>query len=365
MTVTITPPTALTRWQKWLLAVTTVGFAPLAAISFWGSYSALQAEAVRRGFIHDQAWVVPIGVDAGIIGLSVWDLLLTSLRKPWPLLRHLVLVLTGATIWFNAAAGHDAVGMGMHGVLPLLFIIYIKAFRHLLKRRSAESAGILYEGIPWARWLWAPWSTLLMKRRMALWGETNYERAVATEQAIRRTYAQLRQKFGRAWKEETPDDIRWMLRTGVHVEEACEQVAELTRPAASPPPAIDETATPAAADGGRPPSDENVERTGDNRSPKRRTASRDNDSSPRGRTFIDAAEPHYLECKAKGTPFDLKLMEELYGGSEGNWRKVRKQLIERHGDIGTPAPSDDTLDRPIRLQREEARSADEGNLRSA
>jgi hypothetical protein len=45
--------------------------------------------------------------------------------------------------------------------------------------------------IPLIRWLLAPWSTLLLWRRMALWQITSYRTAIDTELVMRRAVTQL------------------------------------------------------------------------------------------------------------------------------------------------------------------------------
>lgn len=350
--VTADSPTTprLTALHLSLLILAIAGFAPLAAISFMGSFEAMETEAVRRGFPPDNAWLVPIGADAGIVGFSVLDLLLTGLRMPMPLLHHTVRMLTAATIWFNAAAGHDLVGKSMHALLPLLFIVYIEAWRHLVRRWTGQSVGIAREGIPLARWVAAPISTPRMKRRMILWGEGNYQRALDTEQSIRHAYAQLKNLYGDGWKRETPGDVLWMLRTGVRVDAACARVAELTeRATAAPSPdrAQAEPAAPPSAEteppqqaAYRPPASEAPDL------PRPQTTAETGDTQeapkvqplPEGMTLQGVARIHYKKCKESGTAFDIKELQERYGGTPGHWRKIRNALIRELGPID-PSPS--------------------------
>lgn len=68
---------------------------------------------------------------------------------------------------------------------------------------------------------------LLLWRRMALWQITSYRSAVDTELDLRRAVTLLRVRYGRRWHHYAPADLVWMLRTGVGVSEACEQVRVL------------------------------------------------------------------------------------------------------------------------------------------
>jgi hypothetical protein len=83
------------------------------------------------------------------------------------------------------------------------------------------------EPIPLIRWLLAPWSTLLLWRRMALWQITSYRTAIDTELVLRRAVTQLRAHHGRRWRRHAPADLVWMLRTGVSVNEAVARIQRL------------------------------------------------------------------------------------------------------------------------------------------
>ncbi|MDX6355496.1 MAG: hypothetical protein QOF98_2399, partial [Streptomyces sp.] len=93
----------LTRTHRILVGIVVAGAVVIAGIGFAGSYAAVRALALDKGF----GWfanVFPIGVDAGIVVLLALDLLLTWLRIPFPLLRQTAWLLTAATIAFNGAS---------------------------------------------------------------------------------------------------------------------------------------------------------------------------------------------------------------------------------------------------------------------
>ncbi|MGW1563989.1 DUF2637 domain-containing protein [Streptomyces sp. NPDC002144] len=184
----------------------------IAGIGFAGSYTALRDLAIRQGF-GTFAYLFPIGIDAGICVLLALDLLLTYLRIPFPLLRPTAWLLTAATIAFNAAtAWPDPLGVGMHGVIPLLFIVTVEAARHAIGRIADQHM----EGVRLARWLLSPLPTLLLWRRMKLWELRSYQQAIKLEQERLVYQARLHSRFGRAWRRKAPVESLLPLRLARH-----------------------------------------------------------------------------------------------------------------------------------------------------
>jgi hypothetical protein len=173
---------------------------------------------------------VPAGLDGGLVAVVVvvLDLALTWIGTPVGWLRQLVRVLSTGTVAANAVAGWpDPVATGLHIAAPLILLAMIEAGRTVLLRRIGEVHGTRREPIPLIRWLLAPWRTLLLWRRMALWQITSYRTAIATELQLRRAMTLLRIRYGHRWRRRAPADLVWMLRTGVYVGEACERVGAL------------------------------------------------------------------------------------------------------------------------------------------
>lgn len=220
-------PAPLTWPQRFLAVLAAALFAGLAGLGGWGSFHAVQD--VARPWFGDQAWVVPIGIDVGILALVAVSLLMEWLRMPMPILRWTALAFTAATVWLNtAAAGGDPTGIVMHAAMPVLFIIFVEAVRHAVRRRAGIAAGNVREGIPLARWILAPYRTAKLWRRMVLWQITSYPEALRTEQ--RRLYAEnlLCARYGSKWADHAPADVVWMLKNGVHLDQAFDRVADLT-----------------------------------------------------------------------------------------------------------------------------------------
>ncbi|MCP9970531.1 DUF2637 domain-containing protein [Actinomadura madurae] len=225
----------LTRAQRVLAGVGGLFFAGLAGLGGYGSFASVQD--VAEPWFGDQAWIVPAGVDLGILALVSVALLLEWLAMPMPALRWIAFAFTAATVWLNVSAAHgDVTGMVMHAAMPVLFITFIEAVRHAIRRRAGIAAGTVREGVPVARWLLAPFSTFRLWRRMVLWQITSYPRALTAEQRRRHALALLESHYGRKWKARAPADVVWMLSDGVMLDQALARVTELTAPKPAPEP---------------------------------------------------------------------------------------------------------------------------------
>ncbi|MFJ2249424.1 DUF2637 domain-containing protein [Streptomyces sp. NPDC087862] len=231
--------TALTPLQRRLVATVAGGAVLIAAIGFAGSYAAVRALAERKHF-GDFALVFPIGIDAGIIVLLALDLLLSWLRMPFPLLRHTAWLLTAATIAFNAAAAWpDPLGVGMHAVIPVLFVVVVEAARAAVGRLADITADRHIEPVRLSRWLLSPVPTFRLWRRMKLWELRSYEQVIELERDRLIYKARLQARYGRWWRWTAPVEHLLPLRLARYGR-------PLPGPDAQPDPAENEQ--PAAAD---------------------------------------------------------------------------------------------------------------------
>jgi hypothetical protein len=198
--------------HKILIGVVVAGALVIAGIGFAGSYAAVRELAIKKGF-GNFSYVFPIGIDAGICVLLALDLLLTWIRIPFPLLRQTAWVLTVATIAFNgAAAWPDPLGVGMHAVIPVLFVVSVEAARHATGRIADITADKHMEGVRLTRWLLSPVPTFLLWRRMKLWELRSYEQVIKLEQERLVYQARLNSRFGRAWRRKAPVESLMPLR---------------------------------------------------------------------------------------------------------------------------------------------------------
>lgn len=249
-------PMQLTRMHRVLIGVVVFGAVIIAGIGFAGSYAAVRELALQKGF-GNFSYVFPIGIDAGICVLLALDLLLTWIRIPFPLLRQTAWLLTAATIAFNgAAAWPDPLGVGMHSVIPILFVVSVEAARHAVGRIADITADKHMEGVRLTRWLLSPVPTFLLWRRMKLWELRSYEQVIKLEQERLVYQARLRSRFGRAWRRKAPVESLMPLRLaryGVPLAETAPAglAAAGIEPAVLPPVEIAPAAGPAlpAADG--------------------------------------------------------------------------------------------------------------------
>ncbi|WP_319243948.1 DUF2637 domain-containing protein [Streptomyces sp. MB09-02B] len=195
-----------------LIGVVVFGAVIIAGIGFAGSYAAVRELAVQKGF-GNFSYVFPIGIDAGICVLLALDLLLTWIRIPFPLLRQTAWLLTAATIAFNgAAAWPDPLGVGMHSVIPILFVVAVEAARHAVGRIADITADKHMEGVRLTRWLLSPLPTFLLWRRMKLWELRSYDQVIKLEQERLVYQARLRSRYGRAWRRKAPVESLMPLR---------------------------------------------------------------------------------------------------------------------------------------------------------
>ncbi|WP_331745568.1 DUF2637 domain-containing protein [Streptomyces mirabilis] len=207
-----TPAAKLGRAHRVLIGVVVAGALVIAGIGFAGSYAAVRELALKKGF-GNFAYVFPIGIDAGICVLLALDLLLTWIRIPFPLLRQTAWLLTVATIAFNgAAAWPDPLGVGMHAVIPVLFVVSVEAARHAIGRIADITADKHMEGVRLTRWLLSPLPTFLLWRRMKLWELRSYEQVIKLEQDRLVYQARLHSRFGRAWRRKAPVESMMPLR---------------------------------------------------------------------------------------------------------------------------------------------------------
>ncbi|MCX5013285.1 DUF2637 domain-containing protein [Streptomyces sp. NBC_00555] len=248
----------LTRTHRILIGVVVAGAVVIAGIGFAGSYSAVRALALQKGF-GSFSLVFPIGIDAGICVLLALDLLLTWIRIPFPLLRQTAWLLTIATIAFNgAAAWPDPLGVGMHAVIPILFVVTVEAARHAVGRIADITADRHMEGVRLTRWLLSPVPTFKLWRRMKLWELRSYEQAVGMEQDRLIYQARLQARYGRSWRRKAPVEALMPLklaRIGVPLSQTAPEglaaagidpaLLPPAAPAPAPAPALEAAAAPA------------------------------------------------------------------------------------------------------------------------
>lgn len=129
----------LTYSQQALLAGFLAFGAVLMPLSFVVMF--LTVNTLLASAMDGWAWAVPIGTEAGFIGLFFADLLLESKRRPAVLLHLAPYAFAVVSLWLNAAAAHgDVTAMVGHSVLPMVFFGYLLAAKLLARRLSVSDA---------------------------------------------------------------------------------------------------------------------------------------------------------------------------------------------------------------------------------
>ncbi len=106
--------------------------------------------------------------------------------------------------------------MGMHAVIPVLFVVAVEAARHAIGRIADITADKHMESIRPARWLLSPVPTFLLWRRMKLWELRSYQQVIKLEQERLVYQARLHARYGRAWRRKAPIESLMPLRLARH-----------------------------------------------------------------------------------------------------------------------------------------------------
>ncbi|MFD4555316.1 DUF2637 domain-containing protein [Streptomyces sp. NPDC058469] len=219
----------------------------LAVIGFTGSYRSVRQLALDWGWGWF-AYVFPVGIDVGIIGLIAADLFLCAIRTPAPILRWFAWVLTVATVVFNASSGWPANGnagwmdyveAAAHATMPGLVVVITEALRRAIARRARIADGHEYEPLGIARWVLAPISTFGVWRRMRLWEVYTRSAALDLERDRLTLRDELRERHGRKWRKKArPFELRAMRDASRGLSIPAHLIANVDLPTANAAPAL-------------------------------------------------------------------------------------------------------------------------------
>ncbi|MEU1045594.1 DUF2637 domain-containing protein [Streptomyces sp. NPDC005897] len=234
------PP--LTRPEMGLAGVGAAAAAGVGALGLISSFDAVSAAAARWGF--GEPWMLPVGIDVAIPVFTLANLLLIRMDMALAWVRFVPWVLTLITCGLNVAAGHSLWAKVAHGTMPLLWVVFSEIGAHIYAVRIGAATGRRMEKVRFSRWLLAPLSTFALWRRMTLWEVTSYADALARERERLLARADLRERYGRAWRRRTPRRERVLLKLGeLNPADAVPDNAPDPEPA--PEPTVEE-ATPSA-----------------------------------------------------------------------------------------------------------------------
>ncbi|CAM5250001.1 hypothetical protein STENM36S_00613 [Streptomyces tendae] len=288
--------------------------------------------------------------------LLALDLLLTWIRIPFPLLRQTAWLLTAATIAFNgAAAWPDPLGVGMHGVIPILFVVSVEAARHAIGRIADITADKHMEGVRLTRWLLSPVPTFLLWRRMKLWELRSYEQVIKLEQERLVYQARLRSRFGRAWRRKAPVESLMPLRLaryGVPLAQTAPSglAAAGIEPALIPPAPRPQEPAPQAA----PPAEQRAELVGAREAEPARQDGPAVEQNP----WLHARDPQSVEYHGD---YDPTYDPDQYAQWEAEQRQADqyRQQFEEEPPAQEPAP-EETGSFPIPVGPHRTRELGEG-----
>ncbi|MEU9172589.1 DUF2637 domain-containing protein [Streptomyces sp. NPDC048420] len=224
------PP--LSKPELWLLGAVAVLAAGVGGLGLASSFEAVSAAGARWGFASP--WMLPVGIDVAIPVFTAAFLLLIRTDMPLGWVRFVPWVLTGVTCWLNIAAGQSLSAKVAHGTMPLLWVVLSEVAAHVYASRIGAVTGRRMEKIRRSRWLLAPLSTFALWRRMTLWEVTSYGDALARERDRQLARADLRERYGRKWRRETPRRERVLLKLG-ELAPAAEDVPPVAPQDAEPP----------------------------------------------------------------------------------------------------------------------------------
>lgn len=184
----------------------------LAVLGGIGSFTTIRHLAYP--WFGQQSWIIPVGIDIGILALLAWDLLDECVGFPWAPLRWTAWFFIAATVYLNIAAAHgNPAAAIMHAAMPVLFVTVIEGIRHLIRQAVGLGNGTRIEHIPATRWLLAPRSSFLLFRHMTLWHVTSYRNGLLLEHQRLVAIAQLQQVHGHyLWRWRAPLKDRLALR---------------------------------------------------------------------------------------------------------------------------------------------------------
>ncbi|MEU4932736.1 DUF2637 domain-containing protein [Streptomyces yokosukanensis] len=204
------PP--LTKPEMGLAGVGALAAAAVGALGLISSFDAVSLAAARWGFT--QPHILPVAIDVAIPVFTLANLLLIRLDMALAWVRFVPWVLTLVTCGLNVAVGHSLSAKVAHGTMPLLWVVFSEIGAHVYAVRIGAFTGRRMEKIRFSRWLLAPGSTFALWRRMTLWEVTSYSDALALEKERLLARADLRERYGRSWRRQTPRRERVLLRLG-------------------------------------------------------------------------------------------------------------------------------------------------------
>lgn len=196
------PP--LSGWERLAVAVIALGGAGVGGFGFYASFDSVSFKAAGWGFT--EPWILPTAIDSAIPVFTGAYLLLirTDMRLWWA--RLVPWILSLVTCGLNVASGNSLGSKFAHGAMSLLWVGVSEIAAHVYAARIGAVTGRRrkMDKVRWARWFLSPLPTFVLWRRMKLWELVSYDDVLRLEQERLIYQAQLRSRFGRAWRRKAP-----------------------------------------------------------------------------------------------------------------------------------------------------------------
>lgn len=202
----------ISREEKLAIAAVVAAAVFVGALGLASSFQSVSQAAARWGFASP--WMLPIAVDVAIPVFSLVYLLLIRFDMALAWVRGVPWALTAVTVYLNWSAGHSLPARVGHGSLPLLWVVLSEIAAHVYRVVIGKATGKRLERIRRSRWFLAPTSTARLWRRMVLWETTSYATALNRERERLLANADLRERYGWAWRRRAPHRERVLLRLG-------------------------------------------------------------------------------------------------------------------------------------------------------
>ncbi|MGK3110603.1 DUF2637 domain-containing protein [Streptomyces sp. WAC05858] len=220
------------RGEKWLLSAGIGSGTGVGTLGLASSYRALEdkaaASAARGGWgWGEYAWMLPVGVDLGILTFSIINLLLVKAEKPLAWVKWVPRALTIVTIVLNWSTGATLQGKLGHAALAALWVVLSEIAAHLYAAHIGRLKGRRQmERIRFSRWVYQPVSSFRVNRLMKSWEITSYEEALERDRHLMVYRSGLRSEYGRRWRFKATEEKLQPLRLaayGMTIEHALEE----------------------------------------------------------------------------------------------------------------------------------------------
>ncbi|MFD3567411.1 DUF2637 domain-containing protein [Streptomyces sp. NPDC058667] len=220
------------RGEKWLLRSGIASGVGVGTLGLASSYKALEEKAAKAAAEGgwgwgEYAWMLPVGVDLGILTFSIVNLLLVKAEKPLAWVKWVPRALTVVTIVLNWNTGATTEGKLGHAALAALWVVLSEIAAHLYAAHIGRLRNRRQmERIRFSRWFYQPVSSARVNRLMKSWEITSYEEALERDRQLMVYRSGLRKEYGRLWRFKASEEKLQPLRLaayGMTVEQALEE----------------------------------------------------------------------------------------------------------------------------------------------